>query len=116
MTYGKMYGFSVVNRTPNVANTLNALYAITSKTGIESWTKATGLPSVRTDSLTQDPSKPVSSVFALSALWSRAWLDPKKEATDAIFKDMIESVTSAKHTTSEAIYTANTLLSHLVEE
>ncbi|MEK7662370.1 MAG: extracellular solute-binding protein [Patescibacteria group bacterium] len=52
--------------------------------------------------------------FNESALTARAWLDPMPELTDAIFKEMIESVVSGSARVSEAVMTANEELSRLI--
>lgn len=54
--------------------------------------------------------KPTDSYFPIiysSALFSKSWIDPSKEDTDNIFKNMIEGVLSNSMTIDEAIIDAN---------
>jgi ABC-type glycerol-3-phosphate transport system substrate-binding protein len=112
-TYGKMYGLSIVRSAKDPLNTASILYLLTSKDSNDLWTKSTGLPSVRLDSLNADPANAVSGVFTTSALWSKSWLDPNKAESDKIFQDMIENVTSERKSNSEALKDADSRLREL---
>ncbi len=96
MTYGGMYGLSIVRNTKSVSDTAKALIFLTSKEGSPIWNTITGLPSVRRDSVTSQGNNEASGVFATSALWARAWPDPNGPLTNKIFQDMVENVTSGR--------------------
>jgi ABC-type glycerol-3-phosphate transport system substrate-binding protein len=105
-TFGKLYGFSIVRTTADPVNVANALYFLTGKDQLATWSAATGLPSVRLDSLTADPAHSETAVFRDSALWARAWIDPNRNATEQVFQRLIESITSGKLSQQEAIINA----------
>ncbi|MDQ3076664.1 MAG: extracellular solute-binding protein [bacterium] len=113
ITYGKMYGLSLA-RTQKSGAALAAIYFMTSSATLPTWVKQSGYASVRKDALAIDASSAESSVFAISALWSRGWIDPDKAQTATIFKNMIEGVTSGRNTPQEAIYDANSQLQNIL--
>jgi multiple sugar transport system substrate-binding protein len=106
-TYGNMYGFAILKASSKTQYAFNAIYAMSAKENVTLWAQQTGLPSVRRDTIIQDPSKAASSIFATSAIWARGWLDPDYQASEAIFKEMIESVTSGRKLYSDAIISAS---------
>jgi multiple sugar transport system substrate-binding protein len=114
LTFGRMYGFSIVRGTRNAANTVAALNYLTSKSSLDIWSHMTGLPSPRLDSLRPDPKSAESAVFSTSALWSRGWLEPTRADTERIFKEMIEGVTSRRKTNERAIGDAVSQLNRIV--
>jgi len=66
-------------------------------------TEATGLPSVRRDTLSVSPENPYETVFRDGALNAFVFLDPSPAQTDAIFQRVVESVSSGRLRISEAI-------------
>lgn len=116
ITYGKMYGLSLAQDSKNVGAALGTINYLVSKPSLSIWTQQTGLPSVRRDSLGLTASNAAASVFSISSLWSRAWIDPDALRTATIFKNMIEGVTSGRLSAQEALDTANTQLSSLLNK
>lgn len=80
------------------------------------FSKTLNLPPVRRDLLNKRPTDAYQSVFYDSTIRSKAWLDPSPTETDFIFKDMIESITSGRARTGEAIFKTSRELSSLITE
>jgi ABC-type glycerol-3-phosphate transport system substrate-binding protein len=116
MTFGTMNGLSIVKGRGDPIKTLQALILITSKNALTSWSKISGLPSVRRDVNSANPNSEASQVFAKSALWSRAWLDPNKQGSNTIFQTMVENVTSGRLGNDEAVALAQTQMQSLINQ
>ncbi len=95
--YGKMYGLSIVKNGPRVASALSAIAILTNATNMQVWTDITKLPPVRRDLLTTRPKDPYLDIFYSAAIQTKTWLDPNPVTSDAIFQDMIESVTTGRN-------------------
>ena len=114
-TYGKMQVVAVSRATKNTTASLSAiLKLISAKTAYE-FSKQLLLPPPRRDLLSQKSEDAVLSVFYDSALQARGWLDPEDTASALIFREMIESITSGRARTSEAISQADKELEALTK-
>jgi ABC-type glycerol-3-phosphate transport system substrate-binding protein len=71
--------------------------------GAVALSKSLKLPPTRRDLLSQKPVNAFESIFYNSAIRAKAWLDPSPTETDAIFRDMIESITSGRARTGEEV-------------
>ncbi len=116
LTFAEMKGLAMLKSSPNTTSTFNALTVLTSALGQKYWSEVVLLPPVRRDLLASKPNGALGSVIYDSALWSRGWLDPDRDATDSIFKEMVESVTSGKTTVSESTTRADALMSTVLEK
>jgi ABC-type glycerol-3-phosphate transport system substrate-binding protein len=116
ITFGRLYGFAILRSAgTRAADAYKAINYLTSANSLALWTQITGLPAVRRDALIANPSDAASSVFTTSALWSRGWLDPDAQGTEAIYKAMIEGVTSGRLLYSEAISGARDQMQNLLD-
>ncbi|MBX4210518.1 extracellular solute-binding protein [Candidatus Parcubacteria bacterium] len=102
-TYGHMQAFAIMRTTHVFDGAIKTAEALTAKDAIALWTKYSGLPPVRRDLLSQKPGDAYKDVFYESALRSRAWIDPNHDSSTMILKNMVESVTSGKSRSSEAV-------------
>jgi ABC-type glycerol-3-phosphate transport system substrate-binding protein len=114
-TFGNMLGLAISKSTKSPGNTLSVLSGLFNRDAIAIWSESTKLPPVRRDLLLTRPQDPYLSIFYDSALISKAWLDPRPELTDTIFKDMIESVTSGKSRAGEAVSDAGIQIDNLLQ-
>jgi ABC-type glycerol-3-phosphate transport system substrate-binding protein len=106
-----------VTKSSKVANAAFAVASVLSgKESAAAISKILKLPPVRRDLLNQKQVNAFESVFYDSTIRAKAWLDPSPTETDAIFKNMIESITSGRARTGEAILRANTELSGLLSK
>lgn len=114
VTFGKVYGLSILRSSSNVTATANVLVALTSSASQAIWSGISGYPPITRDLLAIKPTGPFMSVFYTAALQSQGWLDPNRSSTDAIFSDMVGSVLSGDRGPSEAVQDASGRLSRLL--
>ena len=114
VTYGEVYGLSILKSSSNVTATANAIVTLASSAAQTIWSSVSGYPPVTRDLLAVKPTGPFMPIFYTAALQSQGWLDPNRSATDAIFKDMVESVLSGNKGPAEAVQDGNGRLSQLL--
>ncbi|MES3031351.1 MAG: extracellular solute-binding protein [Patescibacteria group bacterium] len=103
VTYGSMYGFSIARSSANQSGTFQVLQILTSPEYMAGLESLTYLPSVRRDVIAQGSTDPYMTIFLDSALISRGWLDVNTTISNTIFTEMIESITSGRKDTEQAI-------------
>ena len=103
VTFGKMWGLSIMKNSPNVTVAMNDILAITAAAPILRWSEATGLPPVRRDLLAASVSDPYQSIFYNSAIRARGWLDPNPGESTKIFQNMIESIGNGEQEVGAAL-------------
>jgi ABC-type glycerol-3-phosphate transport system substrate-binding protein len=113
-TYGTMYGFSIVRTATDPTSTYTILSALTDAAALQYLTTTIYLPPVRTDLIAAGTADKYLSIFYDSALISKGWLDPDVSGTYAIMQEMVESVTSGRKDSFDAIKTADTKLNLLI--
>ena len=111
VTYGSMYGFSIARSSANQSATYQILQILTSPQYLSGLEQLTYLPSVRRDVVAQGSTDPYMAIFLDSALISHGWLDVNASVSNTIFTDMIESITSGRKDTIQAIDDAHGELS-----
>lgn len=112
--YGKMQGFALLKSSKKLSFAFKTITMLTNKDGISAWEKVSGEPPVRRDLLSKAANNSVSSTFYTSAIISKGWLDPDREKTEIIFKDMVESITSGKARLSDSVNRANSEIQSLM--
>ncbi len=114
ISYADFNAFAITKASANK----NAAYAVVSvlsgKEASGALSKYLRLPSARRDLLSIKPTTAYDSVFYSSAIKSKGWLDPDPDQTDLIFKNMIESITSGRARTSEAVARAQREITSLL--
>ncbi len=110
---GYVYAFSVPKASGNQQSALTVAYLLASEKPSQLLSQALGIPSARRDILAL-PLSGKDDLFNKMAILSRAWTDPDPEKTDAIFRDMIESITSGSARLSEAIQRADQAMTQLM--
>lgn len=114
-TFGRLRGVAISRGTKNVGAALTAATRLVSKESALSLSQILVLPPARRDLLADRPTTAVLSIFYDVALQSKGWLDPDTRATDTIFRDTIESVTSGRARTLEAVNKANREVDALIK-
>ncbi len=107
VTYGNMYGFSIVRITPNASTAFLVLQSLTAPDALTVLNKLSYLPPVRRDMLATGSTDPYQSIFYDSALISKGWLDMNSARTSKIFQNMVESISSGRADFTQAIDTAH---------
>lgn len=112
-TSGRFQGLAIANASQNKAGALRVATVFTSDPILEQLQKEIGLPPVSRKLLKTAPSDAIQPVFYSSALIARTWPDPHAEKTTAIFREMVESVTSGRLRIFESLREANSELGAL---
>lgn len=107
LTFGQMQGIAIVKSSKNQAGAQYVALLISSKDAIAPYTVLSGLPPVRRDLVAVRPSDAVQSIFYDSALISRGWYDPSSDDSNALFRGMIDDITSGRTLISEALSAAD---------
>jgi multiple sugar transport system substrate-binding protein len=103
LTYGRLTGLAIPRASQNPSGALAVAQVLTSaEAGALLLAKNTAVPA-RRDIPTGSDTSAVLQVFAQSAIIAQGWLDPDADATDSIFKDMVESVVSGNREPGAAI-------------
>ncbi|OHA94713.1 MAG: hypothetical protein A3C62_00085 [Candidatus Zambryskibacteria bacterium RIFCSPHIGHO2_02_FULL_39_16] len=103
ITFGSLRGVAISRGSRNTASALTVATKLVSKEVALFLSQELLLPPARRDLLSQKPTDTAMSVFYNAALQSRGWLDPDTLATNIIFREAIESITSGRARTVEAI-------------
>lgn len=112
--FAKMYGLAVLKSSKSQLSALTQIFTLTSKDSIASLTSIINLPPVRKDVLAVSPADPYMKTFYDSALMSETWLDPNAVDTEAVFKDMIESVIAGRSNVDHAVNIAESALENII--
>ncbi len=115
VTFGRLYAVSLSRGSKNSSAALQAALWLVSKDAALKLSQTLGLPPARRDLLSLPQTTTSESVFYTAALQSRGWLDPDALGTGTVFRDMVESVTSGRARTNEALSSANSALEALIK-
>lgn len=116
VSFANFNSFAITKSSKNA----NAAFAVASilsgSAGGAAFAEVLNLPPARRDLLSQRQTDAYKIVFYESAMRSATWLDPSPTETNAIFKDMIESITSGRARTGEAVIKVDRELSSLLSK
>jgi len=115
VTYGKLYGIAISRQSKNVSAALSAALGLISNASQSALTGISGLPSVRRDLLSARQTDPALQVFSTAAIQSKGWIDPNAAATETVFKNLIDNVTSGRARTTEAVLQAEGELQAVID-
>lgn len=114
VSYAKFNALAITKSSGNPNAAFSVASILSSRDGSLAFAENLKLPSPRRDILNQKPTNAYLSVFYDSAIRSRGWLDPNPSETNLVFKNMIESITSGRARTLEAVSRANRELTNLL--
>lgn len=103
ITYARMHGLAVLKSSSNKPTAFIAVQQLLAPEYSGAFASAYSLPPVRRDLLNVAQTDAVLSVLFDSAIRARTWLDPRPDLTDQIFKQAVESVSSGRNSTGEAV-------------
>ena len=106
-TFGRMNAIAVLKTSKNMENAFNVAFQMTGADAISLFSANANLPPISRDLLEKKQETAFMDIFYKSALISGAWLDLDPVATDNIFGEMVEDVTSGKLRISEAVKKAS---------
>ena len=114
--YAKMYGLSIVRTTANPNGVYQVLSVLTQSSNLSSLANTMYLPPVRNDLIVQGSSDPYISIFDTAVLVGKAWLDVDPTVSNQIFGNVVESITSGKKSTSQAIDDGGLLYNQILRQ
>ena len=115
-SFARFNAFAITKSSKNPSAAFSVIFTLSGTDGSASFSKYLKLPSARRNLLSQKPADAYQSIFYDSAIRAKAWLDPSPTETDAIFKSMIESITSGRSRTGEAVAKVKQELSSLLPQ
>ncbi len=116
VTFGRIYGVALSRGVKNPTGALEAALMLVARENALELDNILGLPPARRDLLSLKPTDTLGSVIYDSALQARAFVDPAPIETAKLFQDAIESVTSGRARTSEAVSALNRGLEAVIKE
>lgn len=102
-TYGEMYTLVASKKSKNLASGLALESLLIAPDFEKSLGVSASLPTANRSLLSEKQANPYLSTFFNEAVIARSWLDPNKEQSDSIFKELIENSLSNKLSVSDAI-------------
>lgn len=114
VSFAYFEGLAITKSSKKISASFSVISILSGKDAATAFSKYLMLPPARRDLLSQRPMNDYESIFYDSAIRAKSWLDPSPAETDLIFKDMIESITSGRARTSEAVVRANEGFSSLL--
>jgi ABC-type glycerol-3-phosphate transport system substrate-binding protein len=114
VSFANFNAFAITKSSKNPNAAFAVISMLSEPAGAAAFSEVLKLPPARRDLLSQKPVDAFESVFYDSAIRSKAWLDPSPADTDLVFKNMIESITSGRARTGEAVAKASRELSGLL--
>lgn len=115
ITFGRLMGVAISRSARNPSAALSMATKLISKDSSLFLSKTLFLPPARRDLFSERPLETVLSIFYDAALQSKAWLDPDVSATGNIFREAIESITSGRVRTLEAVNKASREIDALIK-
>lgn len=115
LTGANVTGIAILSSSKNFNTAFTAGGLLSAGDFASKFASVTGTVPARRDLLAVKPvNNSFSTIFYDSALYARSWLDPSKEDTDNIFRNMIEKVLSNSLTVDSAISDASNRLGLLL--
>ncbi len=114
VTYGRITAFSVTRKAKDPMGAYQIIAMMTSAASQKLWVDLTKMPPVRKDLLGETPNDKYLSTFYRAAIQSRTWFDPDPAYSSIIFRDMVESITTGKTPSTDAISNAKQRLDLLL--
>lgn len=115
ITFGRLLAVAIARGSKNSQVALAVATKLVSNNSVKTLSAVLGLAPARRDILSDKPRDANLPVFYDAALQARGWLDPDTKATRNIFHEMIESVTSGRARTAEAVNEANGEINELLK-
>jgi len=114
-TFGRLYVIAPVKNSLNSAGAFKVANVLTGREGVLAAADILKLPPARRDLLALRQTDAYLAVFYNSAIRAEGWHDPDTSATNRIFQNMIESVTSGQMKTSQSLQRASSELQQLLK-
>ncbi|MEI6042614.1 MAG: hypothetical protein WCQ00_03565 [bacterium] len=114
-SYAKINALALVKQSRNQAAAISVMTQLVASVAQAEFVKITNLPSARRDLLQVPNGENVYiDIFGKAAIQAKTWYDPSSTATDSIFRELIDTITTGKITSGEARNILNQKLQALV--
>jgi hypothetical protein len=104
----------ILKSSQNIVPAFNAISTLIGVDTVPLYLSYNNFAPARRDLIAKGISDSAKSVFYNSALISRAWLDPNSRATDVIFGDMVDNITTGRDRLEGAVQKASEELDNLL--
>jgi ABC-type glycerol-3-phosphate transport system substrate-binding protein len=102
-TYGEMYTLVASKKSKNLTSALGVATMIASPDFLKELSISTSLPPTLRSLLSDKPEDSHLLTFFDSAIVARSWLNPDRENTDSIFRELMNSALSNKLSTGDSV-------------
>ena len=116
VSFASFNALAITKSSKNLNTAFSVISVLSGTDGAAAFSKSLKLPPARRNLLGTKPISAYESIFYDSAIRAKAWLDPSSGETDAIFKNMIESITSGRVRTEEAVARVHREISSLLSK
>ncbi len=113
-TFADVYAFGLLKSSPNLSADILDANLLTGDKAAADISAAAAVAPARRDLLAQTQSSAYQAIFWQSALIGENFLDPNPVATDSLFEQMVESVTSGAKSAADAVNSADGSLGTLI--
>lgn len=113
LTFGRVEGVGILRASDNLPAAAAAAVALAGREGAGGWAAAAGRPPARRDLLAAPPGDDRQAAFYRGAVMAVSWVDPNAFATNAIFANAVERVTTGRETAYDSIVRASNELDNL---
>jgi len=114
-TYGEIYALAINKKSSNITSAISVAETLNQGEDAKNFGISVSLPPASKALLSDKPTDPYLFTFYNSALISRSWIDPDKEKSDLIFRELIENRLSNSLSVGEAINKAQNQLELLLK-
>ena len=104
--YADLYGFFIPRGAPDANRAYVAMNLLTSSQSANAISEITSLTSARRD-FSPSGNQDFTEMFRKEAVYARTFIDPDYAATNAIFQNAVENITSGRRSVSEALNLAD---------
>ncbi|PIQ68524.1 MAG: hypothetical protein COV91_03660 [Candidatus Taylorbacteria bacterium CG11_big_fil_rev_8_21_14_0_20_46_11] len=114
LTYGKFSGLAVLKSSRQQSAGLAVALTLSSASAQATFGRLSGLPPVRRDLLASRPTDTFGGILYDASIRARGFFDPNPTESVQVFQDMVESITSGKSGTGNAISQASSGFQRLI--
>jgi ABC-type glycerol-3-phosphate transport system substrate-binding protein len=102
-SYAKINALALVKQSKNQAAAFAVMTQLIALNTQKELSKITNLPSARKDLLAiPNGTNSYADVFAKATIQSKTWLDPNPTATDSMFRELIDNITTGRFSSMDA--------------
>lgn len=113
--YGTFYGMALMRASENAQGAFRAMYVLADKSQTDVFADSLQFGPVHRASYSGTPQDAFLAAVQRGSLVARGWLDPDPAASENIFKQLIEDISSGRAIVSEALSDAEERLRLLVD-